>query len=103
MQVLPSKKKKRSVVLRAVLVVGFLVIAVNVLYIFVQQRIIISERKAEVSRLQDQIAVQILKNEELRSLSENEDPSEYMEKIARESLNYAYPGEYVYINIAGTN
>jgi len=103
MQLLERKKKKKNIVFRAVLAVAVLIAFVNVLYVFVQQRSSIRERQAELDRLSSELEAQVVANEELRSLSENEDLSEYMEKVARDSYNYVYPGEHVYQNIAGIN
>ena len=101
MQLMKAKKKKKSVVFRAVSSVVLLVVVVQVMYVFVQQRVAIAKLEKEYEEICRQVAEQTLENEELRSISENEDLSEYMEKIARETLDYAYPGEYVYVNVAG--
>ena len=103
MQVFKRKKKKRSIIIRTIVVVVLLCGFVNMLYVFVQQRLTIAERQKEYDRLEEKIEDQVLENDELRSIVEDEDLSAYMEKIARESLNYAYPGEQVYINVAGVD
>lgn len=103
MQMLKTKKKKKSIVVRAALAVVLLVLLVQVMSIFVQQRVAIAKLEKEYQQIQKQVEEQTLENEELRSISENEDLSEYMEKIARESFDYAYPGEYVYVNVAGVD
>ena len=41
-------------------------------------------------------------NEEIEEILSREDDSEYIERVAREKLGYAYPDERVYIDISGS-
>ncbi|MBQ4129519.1 MAG: septum formation initiator family protein [Ruminococcus sp.] len=63
----------------------------------------IGEKKNELELINDEIAIQEIKNEEMDELynSSDEEFSEYIEKIAREDLDYIKQGERVFVNVAG--
>ena len=89
-----------------------LCIAVIALVIYVAVRIVdqnvrIQKAKEELSELDNYKTLQDIRMEELKHFAdaaENNDLdllSDYIEKIARENLDYVKSGEVVYINIAG--
>ncbi len=63
----------------------------------------IGEKKSELEALNDEIAIQEIKNEEMNDLynSSDEEFSKYVEEIAREDLDYIKDGERVFVNISG--
>lgn len=63
----------------------------------------IGEKKSELDALNDEIAIQEIKNEEMNDLynSSDEEFSKYVEEIAREDLDYIKDGERVFVNISG--
>ncbi|MBQ7965349.1 MAG: septum formation initiator family protein [Ruminococcus sp.] len=63
----------------------------------------IGEKKSELDTLNDEIAIQEIKNEEMNDLynSSDEEFSKYVEEIAREDLDYIKDGERVFVNISG--
>lgn len=63
----------------------------------------IGEKKSELQALNDEIAIQEIKNEEMNDLynSSDEEFSKYVEEIAREDLDYIKDGERVFVNISG--
>ena len=63
----------------------------------------IGEKKSELEALNDEIAIQEIKNEEMNDLynSSDEEFSKYVEEIAREDLDYIKQGERVFVNISG--
>ena len=73
----------------------------------VDQQIKISNAKAELAQVDEIIFTQKQKNSELKKVSDavekNDDKafSGYVEKIAREDLDYVKNGEVVFVNIAG--
>ena len=69
----------------------------------VNQQIQIGQKKQELSVVQQQLTVQNLKNEELKSVLENgsTDSNDFIERKAREELNYVKPNERVFVNISG--
>ena len=99
MRVLKAKKEKKSFLLRF----AILVFAVYAAVALVNQQMQISEKKRQLADLKQQIKIQEIKNEDLKhSLSSGSGVSdEYIERVVREGLDYAKPGERVFVNIAG--
>lgn len=99
MKVLENRKPKKSFLLRlAVFVFGaYMLIAL------INQQIQIQKKRQELQTMQQQIKIQEIKNEDLKhAFSAGADTeSEYLERKAREELDYAKPGERVFINIGG--
>ena len=63
----------------------------------------IKERREELSEIRGEITVQEIKNDEMNktySLSD-EERSDYIEQIARDSLDYVKEGERIFVNVAG--
>lgn len=63
----------------------------------------IRERQSELDEIKDEITVQEIKNEEMNktySLTDSE-RSSYMERLARDQLDYVKEGERVFVNVAG--
>lgn len=67
----------------------------------------IMDKRSELADLQAKIAAQNTKNEEIRntvSSLENEDGlKNYAEKKAREDLDYAKPGERIFVDVGGSD
>ena len=63
----------------------------------------IRERKEELKGIQEEIAVQEIKNEAMSNTYNLSDAerSAYMERLARDELDYVKEGERVFVNIAG--
>lgn len=63
----------------------------------------IGEKKKELEEINDEIKIQEIKNKEMDDLynSTDEEFSGYMERIAREELDYIKEGERVFVNISG--
>lgn len=99
MRVLKAKKEKKSILLRFAIFVFAIYIAVAL----VNQQMQISERKRQLAELKQQIQIQEIKNEDIKhGLSSGSGVSdEYIERVVREGLDYAKPGERVFVNIAG--
>ncbi|MDD6488194.1 MAG: septum formation initiator family protein [Clostridia bacterium] len=101
----PSKKsrKKRNWILYIAVVAFSLYIVVTI----VNQQIQISNAKTELEELNNKISIQKIKNDELKQVADAVDSddldsfSDYIEKVAREDLDYVKNGEVVFINIAG--
>lgn len=52
--------------------------------------------------MKQQIQIQEIKNDDLKNIAASGKGSDdYVEKAAREGLDYSKPGERVYVNIAG--
>ena len=93
------KRRKRSIILR----IALLAFAVYIVASIVNQQIQIGQKKQELSMVSQQLNAQNLKNEELKTALETgtTDSDEFIERKAREELNYVKPNERVFVNIAG--
>lgn len=83
------------------------VITLYVVFMIVEQHIQINNARTELAQLEDNIFTQEQTNAELKKVADavqNNDEEAfagYVEKIAREDLDYVKNGEVVYVNIAG--
>lgn len=93
-----NKKNKGRIsivlVLALVALIGYFIIN------SIQLRMDIKEKTEQVSDLSEQISEQDKANAELEQILDSENESEYLEKYAREELDYVMPGERVYANSA---
>jgi cell division protein DivIC len=99
MKVIENQKPKKSFLLR----VAVFALAAYMLTALVNQQLKIQEKRREVETARQQIQIQEIKNEDLKhafSTGANSE-SDYIERTAREELDYAKPGERVFVNIAG--
>ena len=99
MRVLEKKKIKGSLPLR----IAVLCLVVYAAVSLVNQQIQINQKKEELANLKSQLQVQEVENEELRDSIDatEQDGSEYVERVAREELDYAKTGERVFIISSG--
>lgn len=98
MKVIKGPKPNRSFLLRT----AVLVFAAYLFVMLVNQQVQIQEKRRLLSQTRQQIQIQEIKTEDLKhALSAGTGNSDYIEREAREGLNYAKPGERVFINIAG--
>ena len=88
------KRRKRSIILRIALQ-----LAVYIVASIVNQQIQIGQKKQELSMVSQQLNAQNLKNEELKTALETgtTDSDEFIERKAREELNYVKPNERVFV------
>ncbi len=83
------------------------IVTLYVLYMLVDQQIRISNARNELAGVEENIFTQQQTNAELKKVSDavkNNDEDAYagyVEKIAREELDYVKNGEVVFVNIAG--
>lgn len=68
-------------------------------FVFVQMEIV--EKKQQLKNLTQQADTQKAKNQELQRVIDAADKDVYMERVARERLNYVRPDEKVYIDMSG--
>lgn len=96
-------KKRRNWILIFALICFSLYVAVTI----VDQQIKINNARTELSELNNTISIQKIKNTELKKVADavdNDDLSsfsDYIERVAREDLDYVKNGEVVFVNIAG--
>lgn len=99
MKVIKGKKRHRSLLLR-IAIFAFTVYAIMLL---VNQQISIAQKKQQLAAVKQQIQIQEIQNDDLQNAvtTGKDGNSEYMERAAREGLDYAKPGERIFVNIAG--
>ena len=99
MKVIKGRKPNKSFLLR----VAIFVFAAYTLIILVNQQVQIQEKRKQLADANQQIQIQEIENGDLKQAlsADAGDNSDYIEQEAREGLNYAKPGERVFINIAG--
>ncbi len=96
----PKKKRKLRYLLIYLAAIGFVFYAVITI---IDQSVKISEKRAELSELQQQINVVEIESNYLEKVQnfQGDELAEYMEKIAKEDLGYVSDGERIFINVAG--
>ena len=96
----PKKKRKLRYLLIYLAAIGFVFYAVITI---IDQSVKISEKRAELSELQQQINVVEIESNYLERVRnfKGAELSEYMEKKAKEDLGYVSDGERIFINVAG--
>lgn len=95
-----AKKKKhaRSILLKAAIGAFCLYMVVAV----VNQQVQIRKQEATLDSIKQQIEVQEIKNEDIRhEMEQSGQSTEYIERVARESLNLAKSGERIFVCPAG--
>lgn len=81
-----------------ILKIAILCFALYVSYSMVTQQAQIRERDEELAAVKAMIVQQEQKNKKAQRLLTLGDDEEYIERIAKEKLGYAYPNEHVYID-----
>lgn len=100
------RKKKLSITIKktdfiiysiTVVLVGYAIVSL------ISQNININKKTAELEEINNQIIIEEVKNEEINDIlnSNKSENAAYIEKTAREDLDYAYKDERIFINISG--
>lgn len=93
---LTKKKKRKQNLFFKIAAAVFLLYSVGTL---INLQIKISQKKAEVTQLQEKYDVQTQKNAALKSRIDSEITDEYIVDIARSKLGYILPGERIFEDI----
>ncbi len=69
----------------------------------ISQQVEINNKTTELNDIKDQIIIEEVKNDEINDIlnSNDNENTAYIEKSAREDLDYAYNDERIFINISG--
>lgn len=99
MKVVAKKKSGKNIILK----IAVLTFVVYIVFTLVNQQVDISSKQKQLDAVNQQIATQEMKNEEMKQVldSGEQGNSDYIERVARQDLDYAKPDERVFINIAG--
>lgn len=96
-------EKRSNRTRKIILKLLFLILVIYVSMTLVNQQMMLSEKREELKRVEEQLKVQELRNAEVRNIlsSDVNDNADYIERVAREELNLIGPGERVFENILG--
>ena len=89
-----TRKRKKSIIIR----LAVLCFIVFITFLLVDMQIEVNTKRRQLAQLQSDIEAQKLENAESQRLLELGDDEEYIEKIARDKLGYAYPDEKVFVD-----
>ncbi len=89
-----AKKGKSGLVLK----IAFLAFAVYVVISFTVMQIDIAKRRDDLSLLQQQLQEQEYIKNEIADILNSGENTEYITKIAREKLGFAFPDEEVFVD-----
>ncbi len=80
-----------------------IVFAFYVVFTLVDQQVEIARKKEQLQKLNEEIVIQEVKNDEMKQVNEFDDSENdaYIERVAREEFDYSKQGERVFINVAG--
>ena len=100
-KVIEGKKNRKKVKIFLYIAAAAAVVYIGITTI--SQQIQISQKEAQLSEIQQQLSVQNLRNDELKDALDAglNASSDYIKRIARQSLDFAKPGERIFVNIAG--
>jgi len=62
----------------------------------------IARKRATLNEIKQQYDEQTIENEELQRTLDTYGTNEFVERMAREKLGYAYSDEHFYVDISGT-
>ncbi|HBT91704.1 MAG TPA: septum formation initiator [Ruminococcaceae bacterium] len=99
MRVIEGPKRRKSILLR----IAVFVFAAYFLTLLVNQQAQIKRKQEQLASVRQEIKIQEIKNDDIKSAASGgkNASSEYVERAAREGLDFAKPEERVYVNIAG--
>lgn len=93
------KKYKGSLILKLAIFASLIFVVATL----VGQQVQIGDKQAQLAKLKSQIRVQEITNDEIKHSIElgSSGDAKYAEEYARGELDYAKPGERVFVNIGG--
>ena len=87
--------KKNKKILRNILII---VVAIYVIFVFVNQQKTLNEYSKNSEELTEQIATEKANNEKIKQKKEDVNSLEFIEEMAREKLDMYKPNERVYVD-----
>ena len=97
-----ARKRKASLKSKGILAKSVLVLLAGYfIFSIFSTRIDIANKKAEYEALKEKTDALEITNEEYKTLLETCGTDSYIERIAREKLDYVYPNERVYVDRSG--
>lgn len=89
-----QKKSKKSRILR----IAIFAFSVYIVVSFVVMQIDISKRKSQLQGVQQEIEEQTYLNKEFQNILKSGTDSDYIMRIVREKLGFAFPDERVFVD-----
>lgn len=100
MHEIKTKKYKGSFLLKFAVVC----LAIFAVISLISQQLQIAQKKQELQAIEEQLNIQQIRNEELKNSLENSgDLQDYAEDKARRDLDYAMPGERIFVDVGGSD
>ncbi len=99
MEKLKRKLKRGKNIVYKFAVIAFLIYG---LVSIVSLNLDVASKEQELEDLNEQVMLLEQQNNEALLQSELEENNDYIEKVAREKLGYAYPNERIYVDISGS-
>ena len=96
-----AKKRANKPRVLVHLAIAAVMVYIAVSLITTQMQIV--SRKNELEQVQNAITATQQENEEMKRVLESDQESEFIERIAREKLGYAAPGERIFSDASGAN
>ncbi|MEA5038882.1 MAG: septum formation initiator family protein [Clostridiaceae bacterium] len=96
--VVALNKKKRRVGLATKIFVA--VFSIYAAFTLISLQVRINAKKSEQTALTGQAESQALRNQELQNAIDGENKDDTIAQIARDNLDYVYPGEQVFVDIS---
>ncbi len=79
----------------------FVLVLCSLMLSFIQNQVEIASKRQELEAVQAQLDAQVAENTELQRVLESGTEEEIIERIARDNLGYAKPGERVFVDTSG--
>lgn len=95
-------QKKKSFFANGIVKIAIMCFAVYIAFTMISSQVELSEKRKTKAELEEQKIALSVSNEEKKMLIEKSDDNEFIERIAREYYDYAYPDEQVFIDISGS-
>lgn len=90
-------RSKSSILLK----IALLIFVVYLIYSVSSLQLTLSDKKDQLASLQEEHASLEMKNERLENLIKGGSEGDYIERIARQRLGYAYADEDIFVDASG--
>ena len=93
-----KSKVKKSMIVRVALIAFGAYLA----YSMISFQVEINQKQETLAELKERYEEQLIANEELQRTLDTYGTNDFIERMAREKLGYAYADEHFYVDISGT-
>ena len=94
-----KRRKRRSSIFVRMITLSFIICA---MVSFIKAQSEVEAKRRELIALEESIQLQQMENDEIRRVLDGGTDLEYIERVAREKLGYAYPDEKIFIDRSGS-